>query len=75
MSRGGASAGTAGGVPIMTQDVGGGSISGSGSFSGTSTNQVVNINLTGEVFGREQVRTLITEINEAVADGAVLRIA
>jgi hypothetical protein len=75
VGRGGASAGTAGGVPIMTQDVGGGSISGSGSFSGTSTNQVVNINLTGEVFGREQVRTLITEINEAVADGAVLRIA
>jgi hypothetical protein len=77
MSRGGASAGTAGGVPIMTQDVGGGSISGSGSFSGTApkSNQVVNINLTGEVFGREQVRTLITEINEAVADGAVLRIA
>jgi hypothetical protein len=77
VGRGGASAGTAGGVPIMTQDVGGGSISGSGSFSGTApkSNQVVNINLTGEVFGREQVRTLITEINEAVADGAVLRIA
>jgi hypothetical protein len=75
VGRGGASDGTAGGVPIMTQDVGGGSIAGTGSFSGTSSNQVVNINLTGEVFGREQVRTLITEINEAVADGAVLRVA
>jgi hypothetical protein len=76
VGSGGASAGSVGGVPIQTQDVGGGM----GGFGGTSasgraTGQVVNISLTGEVFGREQVRTLITEINEAVADGAVLRIA
>jgi hypothetical protein len=31
--------------------------------------------LDGEIFGREQVRSLITQINEAVADGSVLRIA
>jgi hypothetical protein len=76
VGRGGAAAGSAGGVPIQTQDVGGG-IGGFGgtSASGRATGQVVNISLTGEVFGREQVRTLITEINEAVADGAVLRIA
>jgi hypothetical protein len=36
--------------------------------------QVVNINLTGEVFGREQVRGLIGQINEAISDGAVLRV-
>jgi hypothetical protein len=76
VSSGGAAAGAVGGVPIQTQDVGGG-IGGFGgtSASGRATGQVVNISLTGEVFGREQVRTLITEINEAVADGAVLRIA
>jgi hypothetical protein len=73
VGRGGASAGSVGGVPIQTQDVGG-SFGGT-SASGRATGQVVNISLTGELFGREQVRTLITEINEAVADGAVLRIA
>jgi hypothetical protein len=73
VGSGGAAAGSVGGVPIQTQDVGGGM--GGVSGSGRATGQVVNISLTGEVFGREQVRTLITEINEAVADGAVLRIA
>jgi hypothetical protein len=37
--------------------------------------QTVTIQLDGEIFGREQVRSLITQINEAVADGSVLRIA
>jgi hypothetical protein len=37
--------------------------------------QTVTIQLQGEIFGREQVRSLITQINEAVADGSVLRIA
>jgi hypothetical protein len=37
--------------------------------------QVVSINLTGEIFGRDQVRDLIGQINEAISDGAVLRIA
>jgi hypothetical protein len=36
--------------------------------------QVVSINLQGEVFGREQVRGLIGQINEAISDGAVLRV-
>jgi hypothetical protein len=37
--------------------------------------QTVTIQLQGEIFGRDQVRSLITQINEAVADGSVLRIA
>lgn len=36
--------------------------------------QMVSINLQGEVFGREQVRSLIGQINEAISDGAVLRV-
>lgn len=36
--------------------------------------QMVNINLQGEIFGREQVRGLIGQINEAISDGAVLRV-
>jgi hypothetical protein len=36
--------------------------------------QMVNISLQGEVFGREQVRSLIGQINEAISDGAVLRV-
>src|SRR5690625_648575 len=35
----------------------------------------VTINLQGEVFGRQQVRDLIEQINEATADGAKSRIA
>lgn len=34
----------------------------------------VTITLQGEVFGRQQVRDLIEQINEATADGAVLRL-
>jgi hypothetical protein len=45
------------------------------STAAPSQGQTVVIQLEGEVFGREQVRTLITQINEAVADGSVLRIA
>jgi hypothetical protein len=36
--------------------------------------QTVTIQLEGEVFGREQVRELISKINEAVSDGSVLRL-
>jgi hypothetical protein len=36
--------------------------------------QVVSINLQGEIFGREQVRGLINQINEAISDGATLRL-
>lgn len=37
-------------------------------------NQIVTINLEGEIFGREQVRGLIGEINEALDDGFTLRV-
>jgi hypothetical protein len=37
--------------------------------------QSVTIALQGERFGREQVRALIAQINDAVSDGAVLRVA
>ena len=54
---------------------GGGGVS-MGGMGGTAAaqGQTVNIQLQGEIFGREQVRSLITQINEAVADGSVLRI-
>jgi hypothetical protein len=37
-------------------------------------NQIVSINLEGEVFGRDQVRGLIGQINEALDDGYTLRV-
>jgi hypothetical protein len=40
-----------------------------------ASGQVVTIQLQGETFGREAVRNLISEINEAISDGAVLRLA
>jgi hypothetical protein len=43
--------------------------------SGASRGQQVTIQLQGETFGREAVRNLISEINEAISDGAVLRLA
>jgi hypothetical protein len=52
---------------------GGGSMGGMGGTA-AAQGQTVNIQLQGEIFGREQVRSLITQINEAVADGSVLRI-
>jgi len=45
-----------------------------GGGGGGGAGQVVTINLTGEIFGREQVRGLIGQINEAISDGAVLRL-
>ena len=57
-----------GGAPAPT---GGGGAGGGGGGGGA---QSVNISLVGETFGRTQVRDLIEEINEAVADGARLRI-
>lgn len=62
---------------------------GSGSSGGSSTataaasteaataapQQSINISLEGEKFGRESVRGLITQINQAIQDGAVLRVA
>jgi len=43
--------------------------------NGASRGQAVTIQLQGETFGREAVRNLISEINEAISDGAVLRLA
>jgi hypothetical protein len=74
VSSAGAAAGAIGGVPIQTQDVGGG-MGGIGGTSASSTRgQVVNIQLTGSMFGRDQVRDLIEQINESIADGSVLRL-
>jgi hypothetical protein len=58
------SAAAGGAIPVT--NVGGG---------GGSSGQTVTIQLQGEVFNREQVRNLITQINEAVSDGSVLRLA
>lgn len=64
---------------------GGGVVAGSGaaqaaassaaaSQSQSQQNQVVQINLEGEVFGRDQIRSLIGGINDALDDGYTLRI-
>jgi hypothetical protein len=52
---------------------GGGSVSGMGGTT-AGRGQIVSIQLQGDVFGREAVRNLISEINEAISDGAVLRL-
>jgi hypothetical protein len=43
--------------------------------NGVNRGQQVTIQLQGETFGRDAVRNLISEINEAISDGAVLRLA
>lgn len=43
--------------------------------AGAGGRQTVTIQIQGETFGREAVRNLISEINEAISDGAVLRLA
>lgn len=62
---------------------GGGGGGGAGSAGSTAVpqqqqqqpeNQIVNIDLQGEIFGREQVRGLIGQINDALDDGYTLRI-
>ncbi|MBK1780557.1 tape measure protein [Advenella sp. WQ 585] len=39
------------------------------------TNTIVTINMTGETYSKKQVRELIEHINDAVSDGATLRLA
>jgi hypothetical protein len=56
----------AGAIPVSAVGGGGG--------GGGSSGQTVTIQLQGEVFNREQVRNLISQINEAVSDGSVLRL-
>lgn len=77
-SFGGASAaaGAAGGGGVAaTTGLNDGGGTGGASGASAARAQNVTIQLQGEVFGREQVRSLITQINEAVADGSVLRLA
>jgi uncharacterized membrane protein YgcG len=66
---GGGSSLSGGGTAAAASSAGGGEASGGGAQQG------VYITLNGETYGREQVRGLINQINEAVADGAVLRLA
>lgn len=41
---------------------------------GGGAGQVVNISLTGSTFNRDQVRDLITNINEVISDGSTIRL-
>lgn len=59
--------------PTTPSDGGGGGGAGGGGGGGAGS-QSVNISLVGDTFGRTQVRDLIEEINDAVADGARLRV-
>jgi uncharacterized membrane protein YgcG len=73
---GGVDGGTASGGGFSSAgSVGGGTGMGGTTPAAPAQGQTVTIQLQGDVFGREQVRSLITQINEAVADGSVLRIA
>ena len=68
-----------GGISMSGSSVGGTPESQAAATMDASTGRVippqtVTITLQGEVFGREQVRNLIGEINEAICDGAVLRL-
>lgn len=46
-----------------------------GGAGGGASGQVVNIALQGNTFNRDQVRDLITQINEVISDGSTLRLA
>jgi hypothetical protein len=70
---GGGSAGLSSGSAIQEAATSAGSVG--GGSGGGSRGQIVTIQIQGETFGRESVRNLISEINEAISDGAVLRLA
>jgi len=70
---GSSAAGSAVGQAAQSAQATGGTGGASGASAARAQN--VTIQLQGEVFGRDQVRSLITQINEAVADGSVLRLA
>jgi hypothetical protein len=70
---GGGSAGLSSGSSIQEAATNTGSVG--GGSGGGSRGQIVTIQIQGETFGRESVRNLISEINEAISDGAVLRLA
>lgn len=78
-AAGAASGGTSGLQGGASGSIGGRSSAPSSSTPGQTLpeapkHSVVTINLEGEVFGRQQVRDLIEQINEAVADGSTLRV-
>lgn len=58
----------AGAVPVANVNNG---VSGANS---SGAGQTVNINLQGNTFNRDQVRDLITQINEVISDGSTLRL-
>ena len=63
----------AGAIPTAPVSGGGGGASAGGGNGGSS--QVVNIALQGNTFNRDQVRDLITQINEVISDGSTLRLS
>lgn len=74
-SGGGSTGGTASAGSIRSGSSSGSVNASSGMTAAPAQAQTITIQMQGEIFGREQVRALITEINDAVADGAVLRLA
>ena len=72
---GGGSASLASGAAIQGAATGASAAGSVGGVAGAGRGQTVTINLQGETFGRDSVRNLITEINEAISEGAVLRLA
>lgn len=47
---------------------------GTNAQASSGAGQVVNISLTGSTFNRDQVRDLITNINEVISDGSTIRL-
>ena len=70
VGRGGAAAGSPGGVPVATTSGTAGGTMTSGGTGGTQ--QVATINIAGENFSRGQVVSLIESINELAEDGVRL---
>jgi len=59
---------TAAGVTPVQQ------VNSAGQSGGGNSGQVVNISLQGNSFNRDQVRNLLTQINDVISEGSVLRI-
>ena len=57
----------AGAIPVQQVNSGGQAVGGGGG-------QVVNISLTGSTFNRDQVRDLLSNINEVISDGSTIRL-
>lgn len=63
-----------GGAGGATGTAAGGSAAGEDAAAATGNNQIVSINLEGDVFSTQQVRGLITKINEVADEGFKLRL-